>query len=157
VTIVQVTVGLAAVGLAAAVAAPVATRRYARANEQAARLRVEALSESLQRHHTGQGRFPGHEEWARLFGPDEALAGSRQPSDSQASRTARGYVYEYTPLSDGAYRLTAVPLAAQRTGGRSFYVDESGRSRHCWCRAAGKCPPPSPRSEPCEGPAHDCG
>ena len=147
-TLVEIMIVVAIIALLAAIAIPNVLRGRTSANESAAIGNMRALISSAEMFRSTQQSYPGTGTWNAdmyngvnvpepNFGPpsfDKTMNGG----NTAAGGLVQGYVYNYVPTPAACatanctgYNITAIPQTNQRTGTRSFFVDESGVIRHC--------------------------
>ena len=129
-TLVEIMIVVAIIALLAAIAIPNVLRGRTTANESAAIGNLRALVSSLEMYRSVNSAYPN--PWSNMY-PAGGLPAFGPPSFSSGmNNVVQGYNYNYTPLSsNGAYNVVAIPFTANRTGTRSFYVDETATIRHC--------------------------
>ena len=133
-TLVEIMIVVAIIALLAAIAIPNVLRGRTTANESAAIGNLRALVSSLEMWRSVNSAYPN--PWTDLFNATPAY-GPPSFNVSMANNTVQGYLYRYTALSaNAAYNIIAQPATVNRTGTRSFYVDEAATIRHCTGNAA---------------------
>jgi len=129
-TLVEIMIVVAIIALLAAIAIPNLLRARLNANESAAIATEQTLSSALQ---SFRAANPGTGFPATLL----ALAPAGQPpyvdtTLAAAAPSRQGYNFTYTPGAADAngvvhqFDVDAVPITANVTGVRAFYIDEQG-------------------------------
>ena len=135
-TLVEIMIVVAIIALLAAIAIPNVLRGRTTANESAAIGNMRALVSSLEMYRSVNSVYPS--PWTLLY-PTTGVPAFGPPSFNvtMANNVIQGYQYTYNPgAANGAYNIIARPQTANRTGTRSFYVDEAATIRHCTGNAA---------------------
>lgn len=129
-TLVEVMIVVAIIALLAAIAIPNVLRGRTTAGESAALGSVHSVVAGLEMYRSVNNIYPA--AWTTDMytsaNPDYGPAGFDNLGNVQ------GYTYTYTQAAAGQqYTLTSDPTNPGTTGSRGFFVNESGRVRHCRC------------------------
>lgn len=134
------------IALLAAIAIPNVLRGRMNANEAAALGNMRAIAASLENAHTVNNGYPATDGTAfrdTLYGVDCDPATTPRPDfgppsfcrvldGSVANALRQGFLYTYlAPAGGAAYTLNVEPQILNVTGGRSFFMDQTGMIRHC--------------------------
>ena len=132
-TLVEVMIVVAIIALLAAIAIPNVLRGRTTAGESSAIGTVHSLIAGLEMYRAVNNEYPA--DWvAPMYTnaePDYGPAGFGGTATGPG--TVQGFTYTYTRVTAQTYTLTATPATPGTTGSRSFFVDASGRVRHCRC------------------------
>ncbi len=127
-TLVEIMIVVAIITLLAAIAIPSFLRMRLNANESAAVAALHTIATAAQSYRSVNATYPANlADLGVNSDPsyiDTILGCSSQPCTKQGYNfTLTGTTYTFT--------ATAVPVTFQRTGIRSFYIDESNIIRYC--------------------------
>ncbi len=128
-TLVEIMIVVAIIALLAAIAIPNVLRGRATANETAAIGNMRALLSSLEMYRSVNSAYPT--SWGSMTTANPPFY--PQPFSGNSSviaQTVQGFIYAYTGTGANNYLITAVPSSAS-SGGRQFFVNETGRVFHC--------------------------
>ena len=132
-TLVEVMIVVAIIALLAAIAIPNVLRGRTTAGESSAIGTVHSLVAGLEMYRAVNNQYPA--DWVvdmyTNAEPDYGPLGFAGAATGPG--TVQGYTYTYTQVTAQTYTLTALPATPGTTGSRSFFVDASGRVRHCRC------------------------
>ncbi|MBI4354354.1 MAG: hypothetical protein HY595_03875 [Candidatus Omnitrophica bacterium] len=124
---------VAIIALLAAIAIPNVLRGRTTAGESSAVGTVHSLVAGLEMFRAVNNEYP--DDWVVDMytdaEPDYGPTGF--DGDATGPGTVQGYTYTYTQVTAQTYTLTATPANPGTTGSRAFFVDASGRVRHCRC------------------------
>jgi len=127
-TLVEIMIVVAIIALLAAIAIPSFLRARLNANESAAVSALHTISTAAQSYRSVNPKYPG---------ALTSLSSANPPyiDSVLGSGTKQGYNF-YLEGYTYTFSATARPVTYQRTGVRSFYVDESGIIRYTTANAS---------------------
>jgi prepilin-type N-terminal cleavage/methylation domain-containing protein len=131
-TLVEVMIVVAIIALLAAIAIPNVLRGRTTAGESSSVGTLHSLVAGLEMYRAVNNAYPDAWE-ADMYTTAEPDYG---PAGFNTLGAVQGYTYAYTPAAGTTpqtYTLTGTPTAAGTTGSRAFFVDATGRVRHCRC------------------------
>ncbi len=135
-TLVELVVALGIVGLLVAVAIQSILRARSTTNEATAIGNLHALASMLHTHHSINNVFPSNWQ-ADMYDNVDPDYGPPSFNMSMTNSLFQGYLYTYTAQPSGCatgctgYFVTANPQSLGSLGTRAFFLDNTGRVRHC--------------------------
>lgn len=121
-TMIELIIVITIIVILAAVAIPLMTRNRIAANETSAIAGLRAIAHAQMTFHHGHGEY----------GDLTELAGGTPPyiSDAHlASGEKDGYIFEVIVATTTGFQAVASPVTFEKTGVKSFFIDESGTVR----------------------------
>ena len=135
-TLLELAVTLGIVGLLAMVAIQNILRARSTTNEATAIGNVHALALVLHMYHSVNNAFPSNWQ-TEMYDNADPDYGPPSFNVPMTNSLAQGYLYTYAPQPGGCatdctgYTLAANPQTVGSLGTRAFFVDQTGRLRHC--------------------------
>lgn len=135
-TMIELVVTAGIIGLLAAIAVQSILRARSTTNEATAIGNLHALASVLHMYHAVNNVFPSNWQ-AAMFDDADPDYGSPSFNVPMTNSLVQAYLYTYAPQPGGCstdcagYILTANPQSLGSLGTRAFFVDETGRVRHC--------------------------
>ncbi|GEM_PF-264131 len=120
------------IALLAAIAIPNVYRGRVSANESAAVVRLRSLVGSLNAYRSAYGNYPS--DWPTFTASTEAVPPDFAVSGPLTSYEVQKFQFTFEPRTQG-YVITAAPVLAPSRG---FFVDQTGKIRHCLASQAGQ-------------------
>ncbi len=135
-TLIELVVVFGIIALLAAIMVPSLLRSRTTTNEAAAIGNLRALGVSIHVFQTTNNRFPS--DWqADMYTNAEPDFGPPSFDLSMAGSDVQGYLFTYAGQPGGCaadctgYTLVANPTSLGTLGTRAFFIDQTGKIRHC--------------------------
>jgi len=132
-TLVEIMIVVAIIALLAAIAIPNILRGRTTANESAAIGNLRALMSSVEMYRSVNQIYPNPAgSWnTQMYGVTPAFGPPAFSNNLDGNEIIQGYDYEYITTDGTTFIIRADPDVNERTGTRTFFVDDSGQVQHC--------------------------